>query len=51
MELGNYMVVNDAGDLGISGLEQFKRKFRPIGFNNVYTARLDRKDDSGFNGR
>ena len=45
-QLDNYMVVNDAGDLGISGLEQFKRKFRPIGFNNSYTARLDRKDRS-----
>ncbi len=41
-QLSNYMVVNDAGDLGISGLEQFKRKFRPIGFNNTYTAQLGR---------
>ena len=50
-QLSNYMVVNDAGDLGIEGLEQYKRKFRPIGFNSVYTARLDRKGIPGFSDR
>lgn len=39
-ELRNYEFVNDAGDLGIPGLRQYKRKFRPFKMNTVYTATI-----------
>lgn len=36
--LSGYRFVNDAGDLGLSGLQQHKRKFRPVARLPVYTA-------------
>ena len=38
--LGNYKLVNDASDLNIDGLRQYKRKFRPLTMNSVYTATI-----------
>jgi len=32
--------VNDASDLGIEGLKQYKRKFRPDKMRTVYTATI-----------
>tara|TARA_Y100001970_G_scaffold172312_1_gene210640 strand:- start:412 stop:1074 length:663 start_codon:yes stop_codon:yes gene_type:complete len=39
--LHEFQIVNDASDLGISGLKQHKLKFRPIEFQAVYTANLN----------
>ena len=39
--LYEFQFVNDASDLGISGLKQHKLKFRPIEFQSVYTANLN----------
>ena len=39
-ELRGFSRVNDAGDLGIEGLRQYKQKFRPIKLDRVYTANL-----------
>ena len=36
--LSAYRRVNDAGDLGLSGLRQFKRKFRPVEQWRVFSA-------------
>ena len=36
--LSDYQFVNDAGDLGLPGLRQHKRKFRPVERLPVYTA-------------
>ncbi len=36
--LMDYDLVNDAGDLGLPGLRQHKRKFRPVGRIPVYSA-------------
>jgi hypothetical protein len=36
--LRDYKLVNDASDLNIDGLRQYKRKFRPLAMNSVYTA-------------
>ncbi len=38
--LQNYDFVNDASDLGIEGLKQYKRKLRPYKMMNVYTATI-----------
>ena len=38
--LQDYDFVNDASDLGIEGLRQYKRKFRPYKMNTVYTATI-----------
>ncbi len=37
-ELSAYRRVNDAGDLGLSGLRQFKQKFRPVDQRRVFSA-------------
>jgi hypothetical protein len=37
-ELQDYSFINDAGDLGLSGLRQYKTKLRPIRRNLVYSA-------------
>ena len=37
-ELREFTRVNDAGDLGINGLRQYKQKFRPLKLDRVYTA-------------
>ncbi len=37
-ELSAYRRVNDAGDLGLSGLRQFKQKFRPVDRWRVFFA-------------
>lgn len=37
-ELAGYRHVNDAGDLGLPGLRQFKMKFRPVSKRPVYQA-------------
>ena len=39
-EMRSYDLLNDAGDLGIAGLQQHKMKLRPVGFNTVYKAVL-----------
>ena len=39
-KLRNYKLVNDASDLNIDGLKQYKRKFRPLAMNPVYTATI-----------
>lgn len=39
-ELDQFEFVNDASDLGLHGLQQHKMKFRPIGFQPIYTANL-----------
>ena len=39
-ELRDFSRVNDAGDLGIKGLRQYKQKFRPLQLDRVYTASL-----------
>lgn len=39
-ELDQFEFVNDASDLGLNGLQQHKMKFRPIGFQPIYTANL-----------
>ena len=36
--LADFDLVNDAGDLGLQGLRQHKRKFRPVGLIPVYSA-------------
>jgi hypothetical protein len=36
--LGKYPLVNDAGDLGLPGLRQYKMKFRPVSKRPVYQA-------------
>ena len=38
--LRDYRLVNDASDLNIEGLRQYKRKFRPLAMNSVYTATI-----------
>ena len=38
--LQGYDFVNDASDLGIEGLKQYKRKFRPDKMRTVYTATI-----------
>ena len=38
--LRDYRLVNDASDLNIDGLRQYKRKFRPLAMNSVYTATI-----------
>mgnify|MGYP001174563070 FL=1 len=38
--LQNYDFVNDASDLGIDGLRQYKRKLRPYKMRTVYTATI-----------
>ncbi len=38
--LSHYRLVNDAGDLGLAGLRQYKRKFRPVDCLQVYTAEV-----------
>ena len=37
-DLSHYPLVNDAGDLGLPGLRQFKEKFRPVARLRVYAA-------------
>ncbi len=37
-EMKRFSRVNDAGDLGLPGLRQHKRKFRPVGSEQVYSA-------------
>ena len=39
-ELRRFTRVNDAGDLGIKGLRQYKQKFRPLNLDRVYTASM-----------
>jgi hypothetical protein len=39
-ELRDYDRVNDAGDLGLPGLRQYKRKLRPVEEVMVYKARM-----------
>lgn len=39
-ELRHFSRVNDAGDLGIRGLRQYKQKFRPLHLERVYTASI-----------
>ena len=36
--LAHFPLVNDGGDLGLSGLRQHKRKLRPVGYLPVYSA-------------
>jgi len=38
--LSSYALVNDAGDLGLDGLKQFKMKFRPVARLQVFSARV-----------
>lgn len=38
--LQNYDFVNDASDLGLQGLRQYKRKLRPYKMKTVYTATI-----------
>lgn len=37
-KLSSYRMVNDAGDLGLPGLRQFKQKFRPVDRWQVFSA-------------
>lgn len=39
-ELLGYRLVNDAGDLGLAGLKQFKMKFRPVDQVQMYSAEV-----------
>lgn len=39
-ELRRFTRVNDASDLGIKGLRQYKQKFRPLNLERVYTASM-----------
>lgn len=41
--LEGYRWVNDAGDLGLPGLRQFKQKFRPVARLPVYSAQILRE--------
>ena len=42
-ELVHYRLINDASDLGLPGLQQFKKKFRPAGQLQVYSAEYCRE--------
>jgi hypothetical protein len=39
-ELSGYALVNDAGDLGLDGLRQFKMKFRPVDRLQMFSAEV-----------
>ena len=39
-ELKEFSFVNDASDLGLTGLRQHKMKFRPVAFQPIYTANV-----------
>lgn len=39
-DLSHYPLVNDASDLGLPGLRQFKQKFRPVARLRVYLANV-----------
>ncbi|MHC4592741.1 MAG: phosphatidylglycerol lysyltransferase domain-containing protein, partial [Planctomycetota bacterium] len=36
--MAGFELINDASDLGLPGLEQFKRKFRPVAMLDVFTV-------------
>jgi len=40
-KLAEFAQVNDAGDLGLPGLRQFKMKFRPVSMQSVYKASIE----------
>lgn len=43
-ELSEYDRVNDAGDLGLDGLRQFKMKFRPVDRLQVFSAEVRKEE-------